>query len=93
MKTILDIVNASSGRNSATDDKFPRRIMHGRYDAGFAAKLQLKDMRLYLENARAAGIADEVASTVVGVWERMNADLPAADITEMYPYTRNGRRR
>jgi len=93
MKTILDIVNASSGRNSATDDKFPRRIMHGKYDAGFAAKLQLKDVRLYLENARAAGIADEVASAVVGVWEKMNADLPAADITEMYPYTRNGRRR
>jgi 3-hydroxyisobutyrate dehydrogenase len=93
MKTILDIVNASSGRNSATDDKFPRRIMHGKYDAGFAARLQLKDVRLYLENARAAGIADEVASAVVGVWEKMNADLPAADITEMYPYTRNGRRR
>jgi 3-hydroxyisobutyrate dehydrogenase len=93
MQTILDIVNASTGRNSATDDKFPRRIMHGKYDAGFAAKLQLKDVRLYLENARAAGIADEVASTVAGVWEKMNADLPAADITEMYPYTRNGRRR
>ena len=92
MKTILDIVNASTGRNSATDDKFPRRIMQGKYDAGFAAKLQLKDVRLYLENARAAGIADEMASTVVGVWEKMNADLPAADITEMYPYTRNGRR-
>jgi 3-hydroxyisobutyrate dehydrogenase len=92
MKTILDIVNASSGRNSATDDKFPRRIMLGKYDAGFAAKLQLKDVRLYLDNARAAGIADEVASTVVGVWERMNADLPGADITQMYPYTRNGRR-
>jgi 3-hydroxyisobutyrate dehydrogenase len=92
MKTILDIVNASSGRNSATDDKFPRRIMLGKYDAGFAAKLQLKDVRLYLENARAAGIADEVASTVVGVWEKMNADLPGADITQMYPYTRNGRR-
>jgi 3-hydroxyisobutyrate dehydrogenase len=92
MKTILDIVNASTGRNSATDDKFPRRIMLGKYDAGFAAKLQLKDVRLYLENARAAGIADQVASTVVGVWEKMNADLPGADITEMYPYTRNGRR-
>ena len=60
MKIILDIVNASTGRNSATDDKFPRRIMHGRYDAGFTAKLQLKDIRLYLENARAAGITDEV---------------------------------
>jgi 3-hydroxyisobutyrate dehydrogenase len=92
MKTILDIVNASSGRNSATDDKFPRRIMLGKYDAGFAAKLQLKDVRLYLDNARAAGIANEVASTVVDVWDRMNAELPRADITQMYPYTVNGRR-
>jgi 3-hydroxyisobutyrate dehydrogenase len=92
MKTILDIVNASSGRNSATDDKFPRRIMLGKYDAGFAAKLQLKDVRLYLDNARAAGIANEVASTVVDVWDRMHAELPGADITQMYPYTVNGRR-
>jgi 3-hydroxyisobutyrate dehydrogenase len=92
MKVILDIVNASSGRNSATDDKFPRRIMQGKYDAGFTAKLQLKDIRLYLENARAAGIADEIASTVVAVWDKMDADLPGADITQMYPYTVNGRR-
>ncbi|HEU0159163.1 MAG TPA: NAD(P)-dependent oxidoreductase [Hyphomicrobiaceae bacterium] len=92
MKTILDIVNASSGRNSATDDKFPRRIMLGKYDAGFAAKLQLKDVRLYLDNARAAGIANEVASSVVDVWDRMNAELPGADITQMYPYTVSGRR-
>lgn len=93
MKTILDIVNASTGRNSATDDKFPRRIMHGRYDAGFTAKLQLKDIRLYLENARAAGIADEIAGAVVDVWQRMETAMPGADITEMYPYTQKGRRR
>jgi 3-hydroxyisobutyrate dehydrogenase len=91
MKTILDIVNASTGRNSATDDKFPRRIMHGRYDAGFTAKLQLKDINLYLENARAAGIADEIASRVVDVWTRMDAALPGADICQMYPYTQTGR--
>jgi len=91
MKTILDIVNASSGRNSATDDKFPNRILHGRYDAGFTAKLQLKDIRLYLENARAAGIADEIASVVVDVWRRMEAAMPGADITEMYPFTQKRR--
>jgi len=91
MKTILDIVNASTGRNSATDDKFPRRIMHARYDAGFTAKLQLKDIKLYLENARAAGISDEIADTVVKVWSEMDANLPGADICEMYPYTRDGR--
>jgi 3-hydroxyisobutyrate dehydrogenase len=91
MKVILDIVNASSGRNSATDDKFLNRIMHGRYDAGFAAKLQLKDIRLYLENARASGIADEIGTTVVDVWTRMEGAMPGADITEMYPYTQKGR--
>ena len=91
MKVILDIVNASSGRNSATDDKFLNRIMHGRFDAGFAAKLQLKDIRLYLENARASGIADEIGTTVVDVWTRMEGALPGADITQMYPYTQKGR--
>jgi 3-hydroxyisobutyrate dehydrogenase len=91
MKTILDIVNASSGRNSATDDKFVNRILHERYDAGFTAKLQLKDIRLYLENAKAAGIASEVASAVVDVWTRMDGAMPGADITEMYPYTQKKR--
>jgi 3-hydroxyisobutyrate dehydrogenase len=93
MKIILDIVNASTGRNSATDDKFPRRIMHGRFDAGFTAKLQLKDISLYLDNARAAGITDEIASVVVDVWKRMDTAMPGADITEMYPYTQKGRSR
>ena len=92
MKTILDIVDASSGRNSATDDKFPNRILHGRFDAGFTAKLQLKDIRLYLENARAAGISDEIAKAVVDVWQRLETAIPGADITQMYPYTQKGRR-
>ena len=92
MKVILDIVNASSGRNSATDDKFPNRILHGRFDAGFTAKLQLKDIRLYLEAARAAGIADDVAGPVVDLWRRMDAAMPGADITDMYRYTQKGRR-
>jgi 3-hydroxyisobutyrate dehydrogenase len=93
MQTILDIVNASTGRNTATEDKFPRRIINEKYDAGFTAKLQLKDIRLYLENAREAGIADQIASTVVGVWTGLDTAIPGADITIMYPYTRDGRGR
>ena len=91
MKAILDIVNASTGRNTATEDKFPRRIVNEKYDAGFTAKLQLKDIKLYLDNARAAGISSEIATTVVGVWTDMDKALPGADITLMYPFTRDGR--
>jgi len=93
MQTILDIVNVSTGRNTATDDKFPRRIINEKYDAGFTAKLQLKDIKLYLENARAMGIPDEIATTVVGVWTGLEAAIPGADITLMYPYTRDGRKK
>jgi 3-hydroxyisobutyrate dehydrogenase len=91
MQKILDIVNASTGRNTATDDKFPRRIINEKYDAGFTAKLQLKDIRLYLENARASGISNEIASSVVDVWTELDKAIPGADITIMYPYTRDGR--
>jgi 3-hydroxyisobutyrate dehydrogenase len=91
MKTILDIVNASTGRNTATEDKFPRRIINEKYDAGFTAKLQLKDIRLYLENAREAGVSDEIASAVVTVWTGLDRARPGADITLMYPYTRDSR--
>jgi 3-hydroxyisobutyrate dehydrogenase len=92
MQTVLDIVNASTGRNTATEDKFPRRIINEKYDAGFTAKLQLKDIKLYLDSARAAGISSEIAGTVVDVWTRLDKDVPGADITLMYPYTRDGRK-
>lgn len=93
MQKILDIVNASTGRNTATEDKFPRRIINEKYDAGFTAKLQLKDIRLYLENAREAGISSEIAGTVVDVWTGLDKAIPGADITIMYPYTRDGRKK
>jgi len=91
MQKILDIVNVSTGRNTATDDKFPRRIINEKYDAGFTAKLQLKDIKLYLDSARASGISNEVASSVVDVWTGLDKAIPGADITIMYPYTRDGR--
>jgi 3-hydroxyisobutyrate dehydrogenase-like beta-hydroxyacid dehydrogenase len=92
MQTILDVVNAATGRNTATDDKFPRRIINEAYDAGFTNTLQAKDVRLYLEAARASGIVDDIASATSSVWSKMETAMPGADITRMYPYTRDGRK-
>ncbi|MGZ4700301.1 MAG: NAD(P)-dependent oxidoreductase, partial [Ilumatobacteraceae bacterium] len=36
MATMIDVLNVSTGRNSATVDKFPNRILTGSYDAGFS---------------------------------------------------------
>ena len=86
METMLDVVNVSTGRNSATSDKFPNRVLTGSYDAGFKTKLLTKDVGLFLDNAKAAGTPTAVAETVVDLWRRCDAALPDSDFTRIYEF-------
>ncbi len=86
MKTLLDVVNASSGRNTATGDKFPNRILTGTYDAGFKTRLLTKDVGLFLDKAKAAGTPVAVAETVVDLWRRADKALPDSDFTRIYEF-------
>ena len=63
-KVLLDIINASSGRNSATQDKFPRAILPRTFDFGFATGLSYKDVRLCVEEAEAMGVPMVLGGTV-----------------------------
>ena len=84
ISTILDCVNVSSGRNTASADKFPNRVVTGTYDAGFATALMTKDVALYLEQVRVAGTPDEIGSVVSGRWNAVLEDMPESDFTEIY---------
>lgn len=86
MRLMVDVINAASGANTATRDKFPRSIIPGSYDFGFAATLQAKDVGLYLESARAAGEPDTIASAVSELWQRFARAEPGADFTAIYKY-------
>jgi len=55
-KTLIDIINAGSGRNSATEDKFPKAVLTRTFDFGFATGLSYKDVRLCLDEAEALGV-------------------------------------
>ena len=55
-KVLIDIINASSGRNSASQDKFPRAVLPGTFDFGFATGLSYKDVRLCIDEAEAMGV-------------------------------------
>ncbi len=63
-KVLIDIINASSGRNSATQDKFPRAILPGTFDFGFATGLSYKDVRLCVDEAEALGVPMVVGAAV-----------------------------
>jgi 3-hydroxyisobutyrate dehydrogenase-like beta-hydroxyacid dehydrogenase len=53
---MCDIINAGSGRNSATQDKFPRSVIPRTFDFGFATGLSYKDVRLCLQEAHNLGV-------------------------------------
>lgn len=66
---MIDVLNAGSGATSASRDKFPRAILPRTFDYGFATGLMLKDVRLYLDEAKALGVPVEVAETIGRLWE------------------------
>src|ERR1700722_1318869 len=61
---MLDVINTSSGRNSATQDKFPKHVLTRGFDFGFSAGLSFKDVRLCLEEAEALGVPMVVGTMV-----------------------------
>jgi 3-hydroxyisobutyrate dehydrogenase-like beta-hydroxyacid dehydrogenase len=63
-KTMIDVLNVSSGRSSATQDKFPRAILPRTFDFGFATGLSSKDVRLCLDEAEALGVPMIVGNAV-----------------------------
>lgn len=68
--TLIAAINAGSGRNAATQDKFPRAILPGTFDFGGPMGLMLKDLSLYLEQAADAGVPQTVAPAALQAWQR-----------------------
>ena len=88
--TMIDVINAGSGRNSATLEKFPRSILNRRFDYGFAAGLMLKDIRLCLDEAEALGLSMPVANAVRALWQRTIDTLgPESDFTRIVETVEN----
>ncbi len=75
---MIDALNAGSGATSASRDKFPRAILPRTFDYGFATGLMVKDVRLYLNEAKALGVPVEVAEAVRRLWEATLRDEGAA---------------
>jgi 3-hydroxyisobutyrate dehydrogenase-like beta-hydroxyacid dehydrogenase len=79
---MIDVINAGSGLNTASRDKFPRAILPRTFDFGFATGLMVKDVRLCLEEMKSLGLSMEVAEAVGRFWEVVIRDMgPESDFT------------
>jgi len=83
-KIMLDVINAGSGRNTASADKFPRCVLPRTFDLGFAAALAYKDVRLCVDEAERMGVPMIVGASVREMLAITLAQCgPAADFTDI----------
>jgi len=85
--TLVEIFSRSSGRNSATEDKFPDHIIPEEYDLGFTLALMHKDIRLFAEfaddNDAPVLLGDTVKNLVGYAREELGDD---GDMSEVYKF-------
>jgi len=71
---MIEVLNQSTGINSATRDKWPKSVLPRTFDFGFAAALSLKDTKLLMDEAESAGVPLPLGRIVEHYLERVLAD-------------------
>jgi 3-hydroxyisobutyrate dehydrogenase len=81
---VLDVLNASSGRNNSTETKIAQYVYSGSYGSGFALGLMVKDLRLAAGILARTGTPGRIAATCLEVWTDAERELPpGADHTRI----------
>jgi len=79
---MLEVLNASTGRNHATEHKLAQFVLSRRFDAGFSLALMLKDLTTALDLARDTGTPAPLSAECRALWTQAAAALePGADHT------------
>lgn len=90
MKSILEVLNVSSGQNVATSYVFPTLIEPETYDVGATIEILAKDVAVYVDEVRNGNFPNAVGIVVNKICVDMEKEIPGADWTRMYPFIRDG---
>ena len=86
-RVLLEILNHSTGRNSATEQKYPAFILPRSFNSGFALGLMAKDLRIALGMAESLGTPSTLLGECAALWSRAEGLLGfSADNTEIVMY-------
>ena len=80
--SMLEVINAGSGRNSATEVKFPRSVLPGCFDSGASVAIMTKDVQLAMDHAQDASLTLPLGGELRRIRESlMQTGDPQADFT------------
>ena len=84
---LVDVLNASTGRNNSTELKVKPFVLSGTFASAFSMALMAKDLRTAAELAEALGVEAEGARDAAELWADASQALgKGADHTEIYRY-------
>jgi 3-hydroxyisobutyrate dehydrogenase-like beta-hydroxyacid dehydrogenase len=85
-RVMIDVINAGSGRSTASEAKFPQDILTRKFDYGFTNGLMYKDVKLCVDEAEALGVPMFVGTAVRQIWNysvhRKGADTDFTTIAQ-----------
>lgn len=84
---MIEVLNASTGRNTATEHKYPAFVLPRTFNSGFSMGLMAKDLRLALGLAQSMGTPRRLLEDCAALWNLAESRLgAAADNTEIVKY-------
>ncbi len=84
LDVVVDVINASTGMNHATRNKFKQRVFSRSFDSGFALDFMVKDLDIALGLARETRTPVPFAAQAREIWAAAGLNLgPGQDHTDL----------
>ena len=85
--TVIDILNASTGRNNSTENKFHQYILSGSFASGFSLPLMAKDVGIARSMAQATHHRAPLLDSCAGLWADAAEGVdPSLDHTAIFRF-------
>lgn len=86
-ETIVEVLNASTGRNNTTENKLRQFVINRAFDAGFAFALMRKDVRAAADLSKELGLDEPLLAELIELLDSAGESLPAkADHTQVFEW-------
>lgn len=83
----IEVINASTGRNRATEETFKAQILSGAFNTGAKLSILHKDVVLASEQARSLGVEHSAADAVRKLWDAaVEQGHGAEDLSRIYHF-------
>lgn len=89
LKTMLDVVNVSTGQTFVTEHIFTRYVLSESYNSAGTTPICRKDLSLFVGEAKIEGRSHDLAKSALNIVEALDDSKPDTDYTEIYPFVRD----